>query len=81
MGICQQLGSTGLGGVATVGGSGINGIPGATCVAFPPVVNGQLIYSMGGTIGPFQSGTTATLTCNIGFTVNTGIASASCQVN
>lgn len=54
----------GLGGVPTVGGTGIagvGGIPGATCAVLPAPINGQYLYSMGGTLGPFPQGTTATV--------------------
>ncbi|KAK5970965.1 hypothetical protein GCK32_010233 [Trichostrongylus colubriformis] len=43
------------------GGSGL------TCPPMVEPVGGRLSYSMGGTFGPFQSGTTVTLTCNTGF--------------
>ncbi|KAI6182831.1 Sushi domain protein [Aphelenchoides bicaudatus] len=85
IGTCQQFGSSlGLGGVPTVGGIGFpgtnnGGIAGATCPALPVATNGQITYSMGGIIGPFPSGSTATLFCNPGFSINSGVASASCQ--
>jgi hypothetical protein len=70
----------GIGGVPTAGGiSGIGGVPGATCVALATPPNGQILYSMGGTFGPFPQGTTATLTCYPGFSVNSGLPTASCM--
>uniref|UniRef100_A0A183CR36 Sushi domain-containing protein n=1 Tax=Globodera pallida TaxID=36090 RepID=A0A183CR36_GLOPA len=41
-------------------------------------LNGRIQYSNGALLGPYQAGTTATLTCNPGFVPN-GQSTASCQ--
>lgn len=43
-----------------------------------PPLNGQLIYSQGGLLGPFPTGTSVQLNCNMG-TVPQGQSSAFCQ--
>ncbi|KAK6031359.1 sushi domain protein [Ostertagia ostertagi] len=50
--------------------------PGLTCPAMMTPFGGMLSYSMGGTAGPFQSGSTVTLMCTSGSV--TGTSSATC---
>ncbi|KAK6010612.1 sushi domain protein, partial [Ostertagia ostertagi] len=57
LGTCSSTGTGGLPGT----GSGL------TCPAMMTPFGGTLSYSMGGTTGPFQSGTTVTLMCTSGF--------------
>lgn len=67
-GVSPGLGGFGVG--TTVPGFGIvgSGGTGAQCIiGLAPPINGRITYSQGGSLGPFPSGTSATLTCDIGY--------------
>lgn len=80
LGQCSSLGGTGLGGIGTITpGFGIT--PGTgigTCPAMAIPINGQVLYSLGGSLGPFPSGTVATMVCNLGYTPS-GTTTSTCQ--
>ncbi|KAK5977780.1 hypothetical protein GCK32_018466, partial [Trichostrongylus colubriformis] len=63
-------------GTCPITGGGGNNMD-LTCPAMPTPFGGTVSYSMGGTMGPFRSGTTATLQCTTGFP--TGSSSALCS--
>ncbi|KHN77215.1 Sushi, von Willebrand factor type A, EGF and pentraxin domain-containing protein 1 [Toxocara canis] len=55
---------------AGIGGSGSGASTTGQCLfALPSVSNGNIQYSSGSSIGPFNSGTSASLTCNSGSTL------------
>uniref|UniRef100_A0A183D0F1 Sushi domain-containing protein n=1 Tax=Gongylonema pulchrum TaxID=637853 RepID=A0A183D0F1_9BILA len=79
------VGGIGVGGIGAPLGTQL-GIPfgaplgagiGAPCAPLPAPINGQISYSNGLEIGPFPSGTTATVVCNENFVAN-GLTSATC---
>uniref|UniRef100_A0A9J2PD48 Sushi domain-containing protein n=1 Tax=Ascaris lumbricoides TaxID=6252 RepID=A0A9J2PD48_ASCLU len=69
LGTCQ----TGIG-----GSSGGTSTAGQCLFALPSVSNGNIQYSGGNSVGPFHSGTSATLICNFGFTP-TGSTTSFCS--
>lgn len=82
LGSCQYLNAQGtLGGVPTFGETGAGVFTRAGCSALPTPSNGQIVYSTGVTGGLLPSGTTANLICTPGFTITSGMATVTCQVN
>uniref|UniRef100_A0A915AFV3 Sushi domain-containing protein n=2 Tax=Parascaris univalens TaxID=6257 RepID=A0A915AFV3_PARUN len=69
LGTCQ----TGIG-----GSSGGTSTAGQCLFALPSVSNGNIQYSGGNSVGPFHSGTSASLICNFGFTP-TGSTTSFCS--
>ncbi|KAH7726911.1 Protein F36H2.3 e [Aphelenchoides avenae] len=79
LGPCNMngVGGTGIGGLGGLGGGFGTA---SACYALPQPANGQLTYSMAptGFGGSYPAGTTATVTCNIGFQP-IGPTTSSCQ--
>uniref|UniRef100_A0A1I7RY11 Sushi, von Willebrand factor type A, EGF and pentraxin domain-containing protein 1 n=1 Tax=Bursaphelenchus xylophilus TaxID=6326 RepID=A0A1I7RY11_BURXY len=75
LGQCQST----VNGMNPQGVTGLTGFGGSTCLPMIATLNSNIVYSSGSTAGPFPTGTTATLLCNIGYSSQTSTITSLCQ--